>query len=86
MALIVPRISQVGDYRNQSIMGTGRWTKSILSQITYDRKCYGTAVFFDMVTVPDIATKVYEEKPWKETDEVMLCFGRLRINWNDAEE
>jgi hypothetical protein len=52
----------------------------------YDRKSYGTAVFFDMVTVPDIATKVYEKKLWKETDDVLLRFGRLRINWNDTEE
>jgi hypothetical protein len=39
-----------------------------------------------MVKVPDIATNVYEEKLWKETDEVLFCFGRLRIKWNDAEE
>jgi hypothetical protein len=39
-----------------------------------------------MLTVPDIATKVYEEKPWKETDEVLLPFGRLSIKWNDTEE
>jgi hypothetical protein len=59
--------------------GKGQVDESILSHIKYDLKCYGTAVSFDMVTVPDIATKVHEEKPWKETDEVLLCFGRLTI-------
>jgi hypothetical protein len=49
--------------------------ENILSHIKYDRKCYGTAVFFGVITVPDIATKVYEEKPWKETDEELLRFG-----------
>jgi hypothetical protein len=62
MALIVPWITWVGDCRNQLIMGRGRWTKSIMSHIKYDRKCYGMAVSFDMVTVPEIETKVYEEK------------------------
>jgi hypothetical protein len=43
-----------------------------MSHIKCDGKSYGTAAFFDMVTVPDIATNVYEEKTWKETDEVLL--------------
>jgi hypothetical protein len=86
IALIVPWITQVGDQRNHLIMGRGRWTKSILSHMKYDRKCYVTAVFFGMITVPDIATNVYEEKLWKETDEVLLRFGRLRIKWNNTEE
>jgi hypothetical protein len=62
------------------IMGTGRWTKGMLSHIKYERKCDGMAVFFDMATAPDIATNVSEEKPWKETDKMLLCFGRLRIS------
>jgi hypothetical protein len=57
-----------------------------MSHIKDDRKCYCTAAFFDMVTAPDTATKVCEEKLWKETDEVLLCFDRLRIKWNDTEE
>jgi hypothetical protein len=63
MALMVPWITQVGNHRNQLIMGRGRWTKSIMSHIKYDGRCYGTAVFFNVVTVPDIATSVYKEKP-----------------------
>jgi hypothetical protein len=60
--------------------------KSILSEIQDDGQHDVAAVLFDMVTVSHLAGKAYEDRLWKRTGETLLCFGRLGIKWNDAEE
>jgi hypothetical protein len=43
-------------------------------------------VFFDMVTVPHLASKLYRQESWKEPDEMLSCFGELGVKRNSGKE
>jgi hypothetical protein len=87
--IIVHIFTGITQVRNDSchlILVADTSLKSILSEIQNDRQHDVAAVFFDMVTISHLAGKAYEERLWKRTGETLLCFGRLGIEWNDAEE
>jgi hypothetical protein len=51
-------ITQVGDGSSGLILARGASVQCTFGHIKEDGKCNTTGVFFDMVTVPDVATKI----------------------------
>jgi hypothetical protein len=56
------------------------------SDVKHDGKINASAVFFDVIKVPHIATKICKEKLWKCTEELSLSLRPFRIKLDEREE